>query len=106
MVMNFWEAQRRAKFKTAFYIFLFILLTLAAGTFGEIAMRIFAGESYGDPEIPYVGLGFLAATFGVASFNYMNYLQSGGKYVAESLGARLVDTYTHNPKERQLLNIV
>lgn len=106
MAMNFWEAQRKAKSKTFLYISLFILLTLVASVLGEMAMRTFAADSYVNPELPYVGLGFLVVTFLVAGFNYMKYLQSGGSYVAESVGARLVDPYTSHPKERQLLNIV
>lgn len=106
MVMNFWEAQRQAKSKTALYIGIFIVLTVIAAALAEWAMRIFAGDSYGNPEIPYVGLGFLAVTFSVAGFNYMNYLQSGGSYVAESVGAVLVNPHTAHSKERQLLNIV
>jgi heat shock protein HtpX len=106
MAMNFWEAQRRAKSKTALYIGVFTILTLIAAAMAEWAMRTFAFDSYGNPEVPYVGLGFLAITFGVAAFNYMNYLQMGGNYIAESVGAELVDPYTRNPKERQLLNIV
>jgi len=106
MVMNFWEAQRKAKSRTALYVAIFILLTIAASFLAELAMRYFAGDNYGNPHIPYVGLGFLSLTFIVAAFNYMNYLQSGGAYVAESVGAELVDAYTRNPKERQLLNIV
>lgn len=106
MVMNFWEAQRKAKAKTAIYVMIFIFLTLIASALAEVAMRVFAGNSYGNPEVPYVGLGFLAVTFGVAGFNYMNYLQAGGSYVAESVGAEQVNHYTRNPKERQLMNIV
>lgn len=106
MVMNFWEAQREAKSKTALYICIFVLLTLVAAALVEWAMRSFAWDSYGDPEIPFVGLGFLGLTFLVAGFNYMNYLQSGGSYVAESVGAELVDPFTNNYKERQLINIV
>ncbi len=106
MVMNFWEAQRRAKSKTALYISIFIVLTLVAATLAELAMRAFAAPDYGDPLVPYVGLGFLGVTFAVAGFNYMNYLQAGGSYVAESLGANLVNPYTRDPKERQLINIV
>ncbi|MFI0434553.1 MAG: M48 family metallopeptidase [Parachlamydiaceae bacterium] len=104
--MNFWEAQRIAKKKTAIYLAIFITLTLAASALSELAMRIFAAGSYGNPDLPFVGLGFLAMTFGVAGFNYMNFLQAGGAYVAESVGAELVDPYTRNAKERQLINIV
>lgn len=104
--MNFWEAQKRAKSRTALYLSIFIALTLVAAALAEWAMRIFAWDSYGNPEIPYVGLGFLALTLCVAGFNYMNYLQSGGSYVAESVGAELVNPNTRDPKERQLINIV
>lgn len=106
MVMNFWEAQRKAKTKTAIYVTIFIFLTLIASALAELAMRVFAGDSYGNPGVPLVGLGFLFVTFSVSGFNYMNYLQSGGSYVAESVGAEQVDPYTRNPKERQLINIV
>lgn len=105
MAMNFWEAQRQAKSKTALYLSVFVLLTLAASFVAEWAMRLFAGESY-TPDLPYIGLAFLGITFLVAGFNYSNYLHLGGGYVAESMNARLVDPYSRDPKERQLLNIV
>ncbi len=106
MVMNFWEAQRQAKSKTVFYITIFMLLTFLAAGLAEWAMRTFAGESYTYHPVPYMGLGLLAIIFGVAAFNYVNYLQIGGGYVAESMGAELVNPYTRDPKERQLRNIV
>lgn len=104
--MNFWESQQQAKTKTAFYLTVFFILTLIAGTAAEFAMRTFAYESYGNPPLPYIGLAFFALTFLVAGFNYINYLQAGGSYVAESMGATLVNPYTNNLKERQLMNIV
>ena len=104
--MNFWDAQRHAKSKTSFYLLVFILLTLGVAALAELAMRNFAPDSYEDPPLPYVGLSFLAVTFLVAAFNYLNYLRAGGSYVAESMGGRLVDRETVGPKERQLLNIV
>lgn len=107
MVMNFWEAQRKAKSRTAFYLAIFIFLTLVASFLAEAAMRYFGGDySYGNPSVPYVGVGFLVVTFIVAAFNYMNFVQSGGSYVAESVGAELVNPDTRDYKERQLLNIV
>lgn len=106
MAMNFWEAQRQAKSKTVLYITIFILLTLVAAFLAELAMRTFAEDSYGNPEVPYIGLAFLVITLSAAGFNYMNFLQAGGSYVAESVGAEQVNPYTRNPKERQLLNIV
>ncbi|MBA2369465.1 MAG: M48 family metallopeptidase [Candidatus Protochlamydia sp.] len=103
--MNFWEAQRQAKTKTVLYLCIFVLLALLTSFLAEMAMRVFAGENY-QGDFPYVGLSLVGIILAVAGFNYMNYLQSGGSYVAESLGARLVNPDTRNPKERQLLNVV
>jgi heat shock protein HtpX len=106
MVMNFWEAQRKAKSRTVLYLAIFIVLTVLAAVLAEWATRLFAEPDYDNPDIPYVGLSFLLLTFVVAGFNYVNYLQSGGSFVAESVGAKLVDPSTQNHRERQLLNIV
>lgn len=106
MAMNFWDAQRKAKSKTVYYLIVFIMLTLIAGILAEWAMRSFDGDFYGNPPLPYVGLGFLAVTFLVAGFNYLSYVGIGGSYVAESVGAQRVNPNTRDPKERQLLNIV
>lgn len=105
MAMNFWEAQRKAQSKTTLYLIVFIILTFLAAFVAEELMRLFSDESY-QSNIPYMGLAFLGIIFFVAGFNYLQYLQSGGSYVAESVGARQVPTYTPNSKERQLLNIV
>jgi len=105
MAMNFWQAQQEAKSKTVIYLIVFTVLALVVATLAEFAFRAYAGENFEEP-IPYVGLGFLGITFLVAGFNYLNYIQSGGSYVAESIGAELVDPQTRDPKERQLLNIV
>jgi len=105
MAMNFWQAQKDAKSKTAIYLVIFTVLALIVATLAELAFRAYAGKNYNEP-LPFVGLTFLAITFLVAGFNYMSYIQSGGSYVAESVGAVQVDPETTNPKERQLLNIV
>lgn len=107
MTMNFWQAQKEAKSKTVLYIAIFLGLAAIAAAIAEFAMREFAPDVYGvDDNTPWVALGFLGVTCLVAGFNYMNYLQSGGSYVAESLGAELVDPETRGLKEKQLLNIV
>jgi len=105
MVMNFWEAQRRARSKTALYTTIFIILTFIAAFLAEVAMRFFAGENY-DPPLPYVGLAFLGVTLLVAIFQYLMFRSQGGSYVAESVGAKLVDPRRAGPREQQLLNIV
>jgi heat shock protein HtpX len=105
MVMNFWEAQRRARSRTALYLTVFMLLTIAVACVAEYALRAFAEENY-DPPFPYLGVFFLLVTFGVALFQYLMYRTQGGSYVAESVGARRIDPRRASTKEQQLLNIV
>lgn len=105
MAMDFWEAQRRARFYTTLYLVIFIALTLLIATLAELALRFFAQENYSTP-IPLFGLTFLGITFLVAAYNYGMYKEYGGRFVAESVGARPVDPNSHNPKERRLVNIV
>jgi heat shock protein HtpX len=69
MPMDFWEAQRQARSRTAFYITLFILLALVVAVLAELAMRYFMEGTY-DPRIPWVCLGFLAGTSTVALYEY------------------------------------
>jgi len=106
MVMNFWEAQRRARSRTLWYVFVFILLTIGVACLAEWSMRFFAPESY-DPPFPFIGLGFLAITFTVAIFQYLTFSLQGGAYVAESMGGiQLTPQNANSAKEQQLLNIV
>lgn len=103
--MNFWEAQRRAKSRTSFYVFIFIILTLVVAFLSEWALRTFAPENY-SPEFPFFGLFVLLIIFSVSGFQYSMFSLHGGPYVAESVGAWRVDPETTHPQERQLLNIV
>lgn len=105
MAFDFWEAQRRARSRTFWYVTLFITLTLVVAAGAEFAMRSFAGPDYAPP-VPMIGLVFTGITFLVAGYNYMMYRQFGGSYVAESLGGRQVNPQTSNPRARQLMNIV
>lgn len=106
MVMNFWEAQREAKANTVYFVSVFVVFTLIVSICAESAMRIFAWDSYGQPAIPYVGLGFLGGTFLVAGVNYLTYLEGGGCVVAESMGGIRVFPNTPDPRGKMLLNIV
>lgn len=105
MAMNFWEAQKRARSYTTYYLIVFILLTLLTAFLIEVAMRTFAGEEY-QTKIPVPGLIFLGITFAVAAFQYSMFQSQGGKGVAQSVGGRRVLPDTTHPRERQLLNIV
>lgn len=105
MVMDFWEAQRRAKRLTAWYLLLFALLTVIVATVAELAMRSLALESY-DPPLPYVAMAFCGVTFLVALIQYGQFRLQGGSYVAEAVGGVRIDPRMASPKEQQLLNIV
>lgn len=103
--MNFWEAQSKARSRTALYIFIFCILTIAIAVLIEYVVRLLNQEGYTQP-MPYLGVVFLGVTFLVAGFYYLTYKGQGGKFVAEALGGKQVLPNTSNLKEQQLLNVV
>lgn len=105
MVMNFWEAQKKARSRTWVYITLFVILTAIAAVLIELAMHYFFADDY-TTRFPYVGLSFVVLTFTTASFEYMQFWVHGGSYVAEAVGANYVDPNTTDPQARKLLNVV
>lgn len=105
MAMNFWEAQRKAKSRTTLYVTLFTFFTIAVAVAAEVALRHITQADY-NPTTPWVGLIFIFSTFFVAGYQYTCFQLEGGKYLAEYLGAELVNPHTKNLKETQLLNIV
>lgn len=104
MAMDFWQAQRRARRQTTIYLSLFVLLALVAAVVLELAIRYYGQGQY-DPTVPYMGLAFLGITLIAASVQYLCYVSLGGKYVPESMGARLANS-ANSPQEAKLLNIV
>ena len=104
MVMDFWQAQKRARKQTALYLALFIFLAIIAAVVLEFGMRYFAPDQYNAPT-PLLGLTFLAVIFVAAAIQYLSYKSLGGKYVAESMGAQLASRDA-SPKVAELLNIV
>jgi len=105
MAMNFWEAQRRARSKTWLYLTLFTVLTAVVAIIVEFAIREFVGTDY-DTSVPAAGLAFGAITFFTAGGQYAQFCLFGGSSVAESVGAKKVDSQTKDPAARRLLNIV
>jgi heat shock protein HtpX len=103
--MNFWEAQAKARSRTSLYVFVFIILTIAVAALIEYVLRFLAVEGYTQP-MPWIGFLFLGATLLIAGFYYLNYKSQGGRFVAESLGAKQVLPSSSNYQELQLLNIV
>jgi heat shock protein HtpX len=105
MAMDFWEAQRKARLRTAVFLILFVILTAIVSGLIEVALRYFAGEDY-QPSYPIAGLVFAGLTFLIAGFQYLAFSVGGGSLVATSLGARQVDPNTSDFKVQTLLNIV
>ncbi len=105
MAMDFWEAQRKARYRTTIFITLFVILTLIMATFVEVGMRSLV-ENYNTIPVPWMGMGFAALTFSVAIIQYLLFKSNGGGFVAESLGGRQISPNTNDLRERQLLNIV
>ena len=125
--MDFFEAQARAKQRTARLITLFLIAVagmIAAGYFAAIFLRQFTAEEpparalYGrlDPRADALALwqpdvlGLVAGgtllVVGLASlFKWLSF-SAGGSAVAESVGGRRVDPHTTEFKERRLLNVV
>lgn len=103
--MNFWEAERKARWRTFLYLFVFVILTLLIALLIEYVVHKLAQEGYAPP-LPYLGLIFLGATFLIAGGYYLAFKGSGGQFVARSLGGREVSPETSDFKERQLINIV
>jgi heat shock protein HtpX len=103
MAMDFWEAQRRARVKTAIYLTIFVVLSVIMSVCVEMGFRILT-ENYDGP--PIAGPLFLLITLSVAGYQYSMFSLQGGSYVAESVGAFRVLPDTRNAYERSLLNIV
>lgn len=105
MAMQFWEAKRKRRTRTLWYITLFCVLAVVVSYGFELAIRFLAKEGYTAP-MPYLGIALFAFICVVAFFYYLSYLTSGGQAVAESMGGRRLELATASSKEAQLLNIV
>ena len=127
--MDFFEAQARAKKRTARLVALFALAvagTVLAGYFATVfALR--QSDAYGSrrgrqryesysaarPPAPlwqpqlFAGVTMATlAVIGLASLYKWNEFSGGGSAVAESVGGRRVDPHTTDTAERRLLNVV
>ncbi|EIP98429.1 Zn-dependent protease with chaperone function [Opitutaceae bacterium TAV1] len=124
--MDFFEAQARARRRTARLVVLFICaLTglVAVGYFSTIAvLREFVPQggdgytagietdttvrSWWDPQLLAGIAAGTCAVVGLASLFKWTQLRSGGRAVADMVGGRAIDPHTTDLKERQLLNVV
>lgn len=105
MTMDFWEAQRKARLKTAFALVLFVAMTIFIAILAEVIFQMFVNQE-AEETFPLAGTLFILVTFATALFQYLMYKNQGGSYVAESLGASLVTQNTKDFKRVQLHNIV
>jgi len=115
MAMSFFEHQAQARKSTGRLVLLFIagVLALIASTYFIgviIALAAGGGELGGDPLV-HAGL-FVASAgvslliVGIGWLVKRGQLAAGGRAVAESLGGRLIDPASGDPRERRVLNIV
>jgi Zn-dependent protease with chaperone function len=110
--MDFFEAQARAKKRTARLVFFFVLAVIA--TILALYLLLFAvlNARQGEALIGFDPLLFAAVSSGVllvvggSSLFKWSQLSSGGSAVAEMLGGRLVPLGTTKLRERILLNVV
>ncbi|MFO8049772.1 MAG: M48 family metallopeptidase [Desulfosudaceae bacterium] len=111
--MDFFEQQDRAKSRTGLLVVLFVLAVVFVifGVYAAIMGVVMynssdPGVSFYNPELFLVIAGLTLLVIFVGSFIKIRALSSGGSYVAEGLGGRLVDSSTTDPDQRQLLNVV
>ena len=127
--MDFFEAQDRAKKRTNWLVFLFVLAvggTIVAGYFAAIFISGYArgstrsnrhSSAYYDGSVPAptrwwdprlfagVTLGTFAVV-GLASLYKWSQMRDGGAAIAGMAGGRPVDLKTTDLRERKLLNVV
>lgn len=117
--MDFFERQDKARRNTKLLVFYFVVavgLIIASVYFASLLIFHGATTQRRRGEVPIFTLwnpklfliaagGTLAIITGGSLFKTAQ-LSSGGSAVAESLGGRLVDSNTHDPPERRLLNVV
>ena len=130
--MDFFEAEQRARKRTARLLVLFgfaVAGTVVAGYLGTLMVLKVAGGNphrgrsfgYDSPHPAYADAGSAGlwqpglfavvsactlTVIGLASLYKWSEFSAGGSAVAESVGGRRVDPHTTNPKEHQLLNVV
>src|SRR5476649_2106195 len=132
--MDFFEAQAHAKKRTSRLVWLFALAvigTIVLSYFAAIVgLNFTAGaragrvhreyrngfnyrvqdpvppDAWWRPQIFFAVTAGTLLVVGLASLYKWNEYASGGSAVAESVGARRVDSHTTDTKERRLLNVV
>jgi heat shock protein HtpX len=107
MAMLFWEAKRKQRLRTIFFITVFLILACAVSLLFEVAIRYFAKEGY-TPPMPYLGFVLFGFICVVAIIYYASYATFGGSLAPESMGGVVIERNDpiNSAKEIELLNIV
>jgi Zn-dependent protease with chaperone function len=127
--MNFFEHQHSAKKKTTLLVFLLVIAVCCLIAITILAITIFlyffqshttsiqAYQTYTtslssnffhiiSSDIFLWVIAGVVSVVGIGSLYKLTKLSQGGKYVAESLGGRLLHPNSQNPTEKKILNVV
>ena len=111
--MNFFQAQDKARGKTRLLTLLFIAAVVSLVVLTNLLVAVAIGVGAGPealaaqpPETWLLISGGVMGVIAVASLFKFLMLRGGGRVVAESLGGQPIHQNTHNPQQRQLLNVV
>jgi Zn-dependent protease with chaperone function len=98
--MDFFQEQDRSRTKTTQLIFLFVLAVLAVVAFNPSSF------DWIQPRLGFWVVTVTLLIIFVGSMTKIIALAKGGSYIAENLGAKLVNASTTDAGERRLLNVV
>jgi len=115
MAMNFFEHQTQARKRSGRLVVLFVcgVGAIIASTYfiGAIIAAIAGGAELAGEPVVHVGLFgvSVAVTVLIVGVGWLvkhSQLSAGGSAVAESLGGRLIDPSTGDPRQRRVINLV
>jgi Zn-dependent protease with chaperone function len=113
--MNFFEYQEHAHKATRWLLFLFLIAVLAiigiTDLFFLLVFSVLGDEQYANMQAVPASFHFTIAftvifVVACASFYRLFSLRSGGRQIAEEMGARLIIPSTINNDEKRLINVV
>ncbi len=103
--MNFFNNQDRARKKTAWLVFGFILSIVFIILLIDVAILYLVTDPVLLQNINYINLGIGCIIFFGSVYKYSN-LMAGGKSIVSMIDAAAIDRSNPDPKYRQLVNVV
>ena len=110
--MDFFLEQDKARSRTGRLLILFILavvlliLTIYAAVMAVLLYYSSEPTGFFNPKLFFVIAGATIAVIGIGTLLRIKALSSGGSYVAESLGGKIVNLSTADPDQQKLINVV